>query len=175
MQPTIPPASTSDPTSGAATERLGEALGRIPSGLFIVTWQAEGADRAMLASWAMQAGFDPPLVSVAIGLGRDLLAAVRGGSGFVVNVLADSQRGLLGRFGKPPAAGEDLFSGLPTERTPAGGIALADAAAWLECEPVAEALAVAADHALVLGRVTAAGGCTDQAPLVHLRRNGLKY
>jgi 3-hydroxy-9,10-secoandrosta-1,3,5(10)-triene-9,17-dione monooxygenase reductase component len=167
------PRSVSSATQG--TERLGEALGRIPSGLFIVTWQAEGADRAMLASWAMQAGFDPPLVSVAIGLGRDLLAAVRAGSGFVVNVLADSQRGLLGRFGKPPAAGEDLFAGLPTERTPAGGIALADAAAWLECEPVAEALAVTADHAVVLGRVTAAGGCTDQASLIHLRRNGLKY
>ena len=33
------------------------ALGRIPSGLFIVSWRAADADRGMLASWVMQSGF----------------------------------------------------------------------------------------------------------------------
>lgn len=174
----MPPDDASSPATDPNTltdERLAAALGRIPSGLFIVTWRAEGSDRAMLASWAMQAGFAPPLISVAVGVTRDLLAATRGGGAFVVNVLSDSQRALLGRFGKPPAAGEDPFADLPTERTLRGVIALADAAAWLECEPVAEALPVAADHAVVLGRVTATGGRPDLAPLIHLRRNGLKY
>lgn len=175
MQPSAPASSGSKPVSPAADERLGGALGRIPSGLFIVTWRSSGADRVMLASWAMQAGFEPPLVSLAVGITRDLLASVRSGSPYVVNVLADSQRSLLGRFGKPPADGDDPFADLSTERTPGGIIALADAAAWLECEPVAEALAAAADHAIVLGRVTATGGRTEQAPLVHLRRNGMKY
>ncbi len=163
-----------DPTT-LTDECFGAALGRIPSGLFIVTWRAEGSDRAMLASWVMQAGFNPPLVSVAVGITRDLLAAIRGGGAFVVNVLSDSQRGLLGRFGKPPVPGDDPFAGLPTERTVRGIIALADAAAWLECEPVAEALPIAADHALVIGRITATGGHPELAPLTHLRRNGLKY
>lgn len=167
------PASESAVTAGRET--LGAALGRIPSGLFVVTWRDAGADRAMLASWAMQAGFEPPLVSVAIGVTRDLLGSVRAGIPFVVNVLADSQRGLLGRFGKPPAPGEDPFAGLPVKRTPSGVIALAEAAAWLECEPVAEALAAGSDHTVFLGRVTATGGNTDQSSLVHLRRNGLKY
>jgi flavin reductase (DIM6/NTAB) family NADH-FMN oxidoreductase RutF len=171
MQPNPPSSLVSKP----ADEHLGAALGRIPSGLFIVTWREAGADRAMLASWAMQAGFEPPLLSVAIGVNRDLLTVVRAGGLFVVNVLADSQRGLLGRFGKPPAQGEDSFAGLPVERSPGGVIALAEAAAWLECEPAAESLIAAADHAVVVGRVITTGGCTDQAPLVHLRRNGLKY
>jgi len=154
---------------------VGAALGRIPSGLFIVTWRDAGTDRAMLASWAMQGGFEPPLVSVAIGATRDLLAAVRSGTRFVVNVLSESQRNLLGRFGKPPAAGEDPFAGLPTARTASGTITLAEASAWLECEPVAEALPPGADHAVVLGRVMATGGCTDRAPLIHVRRNGMRY
>ena len=55
------------------------ALGRIPSGLFIVSWRAADADRGMLASWVMQSGFEPPLVSVAVGTSRDLLAVVRAG------------------------------------------------------------------------------------------------
>lgn len=174
MQPDDASRPATDPNT-LTDERLGAALGRIPSGLFIVTWHVEGSDRAMLASWATQAGFAPPLISVAVGVTRDLLAAIRGGGAFVVNVLSDSQRGLLGRFGKPPAPGEDPFAGLPTERTGRGIVVLADAAAWLECEPVAESLPIAADHALVLGRVTAAGGRTDLAPLIHVRRNGLKY
>ena len=31
------------------------ALGRIPSGLFVVAWRVADQDRALLASWIMQA------------------------------------------------------------------------------------------------------------------------
>jgi flavin reductase (DIM6/NTAB) family NADH-FMN oxidoreductase RutF len=151
------------------------ALGRIPSGLFIITWRANDADRGMLASWVMQAGFAPPLVSVAVGTTRDLLGVVHEGGPFVVNVLAESQRSLLARFGKPPADGEDPFAGLALERTPAGVAVLAEAAGWMECRPVGEASAAGADHVLVLGRIEAAGGRPDAAPLVHVRRSGLRY
>jgi len=129
----------------------------------------------MLASWVMQAGFEPPLVSVAVGSSRDLLMAVRGGAAFAVNVLAESQKGLLGRFGKPPAEGEDPFAGLAIERTAGGVAALADAAAWLACRPVAEAVAAGSDHVVVVGRVEAARGTAAAEPLVHVRRNGLRY
>jgi len=151
------------------------ALGRIPSGLFIVTWRAADADRGMLASWVMQAGFEPPLVSVAVGTSRDLLGVIRTGGLFAVNVLAESQRSLLARFGKPPAAGEDPFAGLAIDRTPSGVATLAEAAGWMECRAVGEAVVVGADHVLVLGRIEAAGGRPDAAPLLHVRRNGLKY
>lgn len=159
----------------ASLDGFASALGRIPSGLFIVTWRAADTDRGMLASWVMQAGFEPPLVSVAVGTSRDLLGVVRSGGPFAVNVLAESQRSLLARFGKPPAAGEDPFAGLAIDRTPAGVATLAEAAGWMECRGVAEAAAAGADHVVVLGRIEAAGGQPNLAPLVHLRRNGLKY
>jgi flavin reductase (DIM6/NTAB) family NADH-FMN oxidoreductase RutF len=175
--PAAPAPSSSGPAPHEASREadLAVALGRIPSGLFVVTWREGGADRGMLASWVMQAGFEPPLVSVAVGSSRDLLAALAGGAAFVVNVLAESQKGLLGRFGKPPAAGEDPFAGLAVERTADGAAALADAAAWLACRPVAEAVAPGGDHVVVVGRVEAARGTTAAEPLVHVRRNGLRY
>jgi flavin reductase (DIM6/NTAB) family NADH-FMN oxidoreductase RutF len=114
-------------------------------------------------------------VSVAVGTGRDLLGVVRAGGLFAVNALAESQRSLLARFGKPPAEGEDLFAGLAVERTPAGVAVLAEAAGWMECRPVGETTAAGADHVVVLGRIEAAGGRPDTAPLVHLRRSGLRY
>ena len=85
MQPISQPAST----SSADDPAIASALGRIPSGLFVVAWRDSNADRSMLASWVMQAGFAPPLVSVAVAAARDLLAAIDREVTFVVSVLAD--------------------------------------------------------------------------------------
>lgn len=167
----VPPPTDAD----SAHPHVAASLGRIPSGLFVITWRAGEADRVMLASWVMQAGFEPPLVSLAIGTSRDLLAAVRGGASFVVNVLAESQRSLLARFGKPIADGDDPFAGLAVERTTGGVATLTDAPAWLACHMVGETSVAGADHVVVLARVDAARGTPDTPPLVHLRRNGFKY
>lgn len=169
-------ASRTRPT--AETPPLALALGRIPSGLFIVTWRDGDQDRGMLASWVMQAGFDPPMVTVAVAPGRDLLTAIEADRPFVVNVLGEHQRSLLARFGKPAAAGEDPFAGLAVSRAGCGAAALADAASWLECSAVSRTGGndtVRGDHVVVLARVIAAGTGSDQPPLVHLRKNGLRY
>lgn len=158
MQPTTQPDAA-----------ISAALGRIPSGLFVVAWRDGAADRCMLASWVMQAGFAPPQVSVAVATSRDLLAAVDQGAPFVVSVLAEAQRSLLARFGKPAA---DTFAGLAVHRTPTGEAALQEAAAWFDCRPTARA--AHGDHVLVLAEVVAAGG-TGAEPAVHVRKNGLRY
>lgn len=167
------PPSPQSPSSASA-DGVADALGRIPSGLFVITWRSGDRDHAMLASWVMQAGFAPPVLSVAVGTSRELLTAVREGTPFAVNVLGESQRSLLARFGKAPAEGEDPFAGLGIDRTPTGVAVIGGAAGWLECRPVGEA-AADGDHVVVLGRVEAASGRPDTQPLVHVRRNGLKY
>jgi len=160
---------TPQPPAVPAVSELALALGRIPSGLFVVSWHDEGSDRCMLASWVMQAGFVPPQVSVAVAESRDLLAAIDRGLPFVVNVLAESQRGLLARFGKP---GPDPFAGLDVHRTASGAAVLPDAAAWMECRPTTRA--AHGDHVVVLADVVAGGGGGGE-PAVHVRRNGLRY
>lgn len=175
MSDTSPTPSSPPTAEGAADIQIAAALGRIPSGLFVITWREGETDRVMLASWVMQAGFEPPLVSVAVGLSRDLLAAARGGAGFVVNVLAENQRGLLARFGKPYAEGDDPFAGLTIGRTTDGVATFTDAPAWLACRMVAEAVVTGGDHVMIVARVEAARGTADVGPLVHVRRSGLRY
>lgn len=172
------PPQSSPETPAVAAAGLAAALGRIPSGLYVVTWRDNGGDRGMLASWVMQAGFDPPLVTVAVAPGRDLLAAIEAGGSFVVNVLAETQRALVARFGRPAAAGDDPFAGLGAGRAACGAPTLDGAAAWLECTPVSRtggSADVPADHVVVLARVIAAAAGPDVHPLVHLRKNGLRY
>lgn len=172
------PETRTAPAAGLPTDGLATALGRIPSGLFIITWREKDRDRGMLASWVMQAGFAPPLVTVAVAPGRDLLTAIDAGTLFVVNVLADTQRPLLARFGKPAAAGEDLFAGLGVGRAACGAPTLDGAAAWLECSPLSRTAGsneVPGDHVVVLAHVIAANAGLDVPPLVHLRKNGLRY
>ena len=90
MQPSTQPDTT------AADAGIPAALGRIPSGLFVVAWRDGDADRCMLASWVMQAGFAPPQVSVAIAASRELLGALDRGTTFAVSVLADAQAAAAG-------------------------------------------------------------------------------
>jgi flavin reductase (DIM6/NTAB) family NADH-FMN oxidoreductase RutF len=127
----------------------------------------------MLASWVMQAGFSPPSVSVAVAPTRDLLDAIDRGIPFVVNVLGDSQRVLLSRFGKPSNPGEDPFAGLDTLRTPGGTVALAAAAGWIECRGTSRA--AAGDHVVVVAEIVGGDSGSAGAPLVHVRKNGLRY
>ena len=174
------PESTSQNEPSAA---VGAALGRIPSGLFVVTWRdrdttADASDHAMLASWVMQGGFAPPLITIAVGTSRDLLSAIDQCTPFVINVLGESQRTLVARFGKPAAPGDDPFAGLAVDRSPSGAAVIPEAVAWLECQAVTQAGGSGGqmgDHVIILARVLAAGTGPEQQPLVHTRRNGLRY
>jgi flavin reductase (DIM6/NTAB) family NADH-FMN oxidoreductase RutF len=129
----------------------------------------------MLASWVMQAGFAPPAVTVAVAPGRDLLDAIDRGLPFVINILGDSQRPLLARFGRPPAAGEDPFADIVMQRAAGDAPVLAGSAGWLECHGGGRFGGDTTDHIVVLATVTAAGVSGADQPIVHLRKNGLRY
>lgn len=163
------------PVTPAADEGLATALARIPSGLFIVTWREDVGDRGMLASWVMQAGFSPAAVTVAVAPGRGLLDAIDRGFPFVINILGDSQRSLLARFGRPSDSGENPFAGLDVRRSAGDAPVLAGAAGWLECRAVGRVGGDHTDHVVVLASVTDAGASGAEPPLVHLRKNGLRY
>src|SRR5580704_4555627 len=108
------------------------ALGRIPSGLFVVTVRRGDDETGMLASWVQQCSFDPPQLSLAVKKGRWLAAWLTEGSAFVVNVLDDTQTDMIVHFGRGFAQGETAFTGLDVERCE-GGVILSDALAYLDC------------------------------------------
>src|SRR6476646_2144 len=90
-------------------------LGRIPSGIYILTARHAEQETGMLASWVMQAGFDPPMVSVAVRQGRYVGQWLTAGSPFVLNVVAQGQKSLLSHFGRGFELGQPAFEGLRIE------------------------------------------------------------
>ncbi len=153
---------------------LGAALGRLPSGLYILT--ARDGDRAtgMLASWVQQAGFEPPMLTVAVKQDRYLRDWLHDSGRFALSQVAAGQKGLLRHFarGFPPEA--DAFEGLAIAHQASGGPVLAEALAWLDAEVVGHL--DGADHRIFLARVVDGALLDhDAEPMLHVRHNGFHY
>lgn len=154
---------------------LGAALGRVPSGLFILTVRKGDRSTGMLASWVQQAGFEPPMVTVAFHKDRYALEWIREAGRFVLNGVPAGNKTLLRHFGKGFKPDEPAFEGLrlAVEAEPAGPI-LAEAISYLIVEPLGEL--AGGDHVIVLAKIVAGGVLDPEAhPLVHIRQNGLHY
>ena len=154
------------------SDDLAAVLGRIPSGLFILTVRHEGQETGMLASWVMQAGFEPPAVSVAVKQGRYVADWLAAGAPFALNLLGENHKSLLSHFGRGFEPGEPAFEGLQVERTESGVPTLVDALGCLVCQPTAHA--DSADHRVFIATVAEARS-REGAPYVHVRKNGLRY
>ncbi len=163
-------------TSRDETSSLGAALGRVPSGLFILTARRGEHATGMLASWVQQAGFEPPMVTVAIRRDRYLADWLSGSGRFTLNQLPSGSKHLLRHFARGFAPGEDAFAGvsLHEQATPAEGPILAEALAWLDAEVVGHL--DGGDHRIFLGRIAAGAVLDPEAhPMTHVRRNGFHY
>lgn len=152
---------------------LGAALGRIPSGLFILTARRGDEETGLLASWVQQCGFDPPQVSVAVRRDRAVASWLTAGAPFTLNVLDDTQTDMIVHFGKGFAPGQPAFEGLEVERPAEGGPVLTEALACLHCEVTGRCSA--GDHDLIIGRVVSGRLLNEGHPMVHIRRNGFHY
>jgi len=148
-------------------------LGRVTSGVYILT--AGTGDRAtgMLASWVMQAGFEPPMVSVAVKLGRYVCDWITQGEPFVLNVIPENQFDLLQHFGKGFEPDQPAFAGLAIRHCPRGVPVLEDCLGHLECEPVSHI--DSEDHRIFLAKIVRGGLQSDAAPMVHIRKSGSNY
>lgn len=152
---------------------LALALGRIPTGLYVVTTLLDGRPLGFVGSFVMQVGFAPPSVSVAVAKGREHLAAIRAQGRFAVSVLDAASQGLMGAFFKKPEAGRSPFDTLEHRASPAGLPILAGALAWLDCRVTGEH--GLGDHVVVFGEAEHGELLRAGDPAVHLRKNGLGY
>jgi flavin reductase (DIM6/NTAB) family NADH-FMN oxidoreductase RutF len=148
-------------------------LGRVASGIFILTVGQGDEATGMLASWVQQAGFEPPMITVAVNRQRYVCDWLAAGQPFVLNVVAEGQSHLLKHFGKGFEPGEPAFSGLEIHVADNGVPALVDALGRLECEPTSHV--DSGDHRVFLARVTAGAMGPRSAPMVHIRKSGANY
>jgi flavin reductase (DIM6/NTAB) family NADH-FMN oxidoreductase RutF len=155
-------------------EIVGSVLGKVPSGLFILTARHEDQETGMLASWVMQAGFEPPMVTVAVKQGRYVTEWLSAGKPFLLHVLGESHKLLLSHFGRGFEPGEPAFDGLKVTRTASGLPTLADSLGYWECLPKSHV--DSGDHRIFAAEIIAGTMYREgDQPYVHIRRNGLKY
>lgn len=153
---------------------LAAALGRVPSGLFVLTAHWRNRDAGMLVSWVQQAGFEPPCVTAALRRDRYLADCVGQSGRFALCQLATGQKSLVRHFARGFEPEEDGFQDLPVERLASGCLILRESLAYLDAVVVDQA--DSGDHRIFIGRVEAGGLLeADGEPAVHVRRNGLRY
>ena len=153
---------------------LSHALGKVPSGLYILTVRHGERATGMLASWVQQAGFEPPSVTAGVRSDRFLVDWIEASGRFTLNQLAVGSKSLIRHFGRGFAEDAPAFEGLELRNDARGGPVLSAAMAYLDVE-VAGQIA-SGDHRIFLARVIAGGILhPDAEPLLHVRANGFHY
>jgi flavin reductase (DIM6/NTAB) family NADH-FMN oxidoreductase RutF len=151
-----------------------QVLGRVPTGLYIVTAENNGQRAAFLSSWVCQAGFSPPAVSVAIKQDRPIMRQMARGAHFAVNLLGKADKKIMSRFAPGFDIGDDPFEGSTIERTDNNTPYLPDALGFLECR-VMRVLEPSTEHNLIVGEVIGGRMLKEGEPWVHVRKSGDHY
>ncbi|MGL6281128.1 MAG: flavin reductase family protein, partial [Microcoleaceae cyanobacterium] len=159
----------------AIDSELDKALGRLSGGLYIITATKGAVSSAMLASWVVQASFQPLGLSVAVAKDRAIETLMQVGDRFVLNVLrSDNYQVLMKHFLKRFPPGADRFAGVKTQEAQNGSPILSDALAYLECQ--VESRMEASDHWIIYASVDDGRVSDPEAlPAVHHRKVGNHY
>ena len=120
----------------AIDSELEKSLGRISTGLYIITAKKGEVQSAMLASWVTQASVNPLGVAIAVAKDRAIESIMHVGDSFVLNVLEEGKyQGLMKHFLKRFAPGADRFAGVKTYPAATNeSPILAESLAYMECE-----------------------------------------
>ena len=166
-------------TPEALKNTVGRALGRVPSGVFVLTTGAAGAGgearpQAVMVSWVQQTSFHPPAVSVAVAKGRPVGPAIRAAGRFALSILPQDDTSLMKKYARGVPDGADPFDGVNTRPSPAGVPVLTDALGFLECR-LLTVCDFGGDHELFIGEVTAGELLRDGQAFSHQRGNGFHY
>jgi flavin reductase (DIM6/NTAB) family NADH-FMN oxidoreductase RutF len=149
------------------------ALGRVPSGLFILTVSQGGQETGLLASWVQQCSFQPPRLSFAVKPDRPIVQLLTADAWLAFNILEASQTDMIAHFGKGFAPGDDAFRGLEILRELGKAPVLAEALAVLEGRVAGRH--PAGDHDLFFVDLVGGRVLCDGQPMVHIRKNGTHY
>jgi len=153
---------------------VGKALGRIPSGVFILTAGSGGDATAMMASWVQQVAFDPPAVSIAMAKGRPIADVIKSSKKLALSIVPEGDSSLMKRYARGVKPGEDPFAGVETFQAPGGVPAMKSALAWLECRLI-DTFDFGGDHELLIAEVVAGSILHPGAAFMHQRGSGFHY
>jgi flavin reductase (DIM6/NTAB) family NADH-FMN oxidoreductase RutF/DNA-binding FadR family transcriptional regulator len=139
-------------------------IGSFMSGVVVITTSDDGRPHGMTVSAVSSLSLDPPMLLVCLHSASGTQEAVRRSGRFAVNILAEDQGELAGRFAKPGAT--DKFDGVVVRTGRTGVPVLEGALAVVECR-VAEAV-TGGTHRVFLGQVLHAEA-NEGSPLAYFR------
>ncbi|MGB3693889.1 MAG: diflavin flavoprotein [Spirulinaceae cyanobacterium] len=154
---------------------LQKALGRVSSGLYIITAKKGEISSAMVASWVTQASLNPLGIAIAVAKDRAIESFLHLGDRFVLNVLAEENyQNLIKHFLKRFPPGADRFAGIKTVPANNGSPILAESLAYIECQ--VSSRIECSDHWIVYSIVEAGRVAKlDVLTAVHHRKVGNHY
>ena len=152
---------------------IGHALGRVPSGVFILTAKHQTQVAAMMASWVMQASFTPPTITIAVATGRPILQLIEASGRLALSILPQDDKTLMKHYARFKG-GEDPFAGVSTQPAPSGVPVLSDALGYLDCK-VTGVHTFGGDHDLIIAEITDGAMLREGAAFTHQRGNGFHY
>lgn len=142
-----------------------DVLGSYPTGVCVVTSQAESGERWGLAVGSFSSiSLDPPLVGFMPDKRSRSWEQMATTGRFCVNVLGSAQLDDCRRFASSQI---DKFDGISHSNSPSGMPLLDDALAWIECD--IERVVDIGDHLLVVGAVLALERKAEGSPLIFYR------
>lgn len=141
-----------------------QAMANLCAPVSIITVMDADRPHGTTVSAVMSLSMDPSLVAVALAETSQTLARIRRSRAFGVNVLADDQHHIAGRFAtKAP----DRFGDIDWQQ--AGTVPrITGSAVWLACRVAG--LLPGGDHTIVVGEVVAAESDPLARPLTYHRR-----
>jgi flavin reductase (DIM6/NTAB) family NADH-FMN oxidoreductase RutF len=141
-------------------------LGRFPTGIAVVTVDAEGQRLGLTVGSLVGLSLEPPLVGFSISRQAAMHELLRQAGGCAISLLAAGQEWLAEHFarGVPPIA---MWHGVATEPAASGAPLLAGAVGWIECR-VADEVA-AGTHTLFVCDVLRVEHGSDAPALARVR------
>jgi len=153
-----------------------EAVGHIPSGLFIITTKDGDQIDGYLASWVQQVSFSPMVVALAISPSRPGYETLVSGKTFSINIVGDQETQYMRYFWNGYAPEENPFKNgnIDYDLFEDGAVRIKDAKSAIECKFLSKAQP--GDHEVVFAEVTNSHVMNEEGkPKVHIRKTGLDY
>ena len=145
-----------------------DAAARFASGVTVAAAAHDGLQHVITATAFASLSIEPPMVLLALDRAGKLIRLVRGGGHVGLSVLSAAQE-TIGRTastrGREPQA---AIGEVQTTVAVTGAPILVGALAWFDCE--VESISEHGDHAIIVGRVVAAGN-SDGSPLLYFARH----
>ncbi len=146
---------------------LSQAIGQIPSGLFILTAAYNGSRSGVLVTWVQQCATHPPLVMAAVSTTMPVVPLIRDSRSFALCQVGAEDRLLAHRFNGGAVDHEDPFLSLPVTESPNGAPILQNALSWLDCEVIRH-IDLESDYGLYVGRILHGGMLNGGKPAIRM-------